>query len=299
MTLNKAVIQKLQTLHNLYSENMKLKNIITILLISILSLNSFAQQKIYLSKAVNIAGKQRMLGQRMAKNKVFLSNGQKTNYAKGELEKTISQFEEGIQLLKDFAPSPEIKHKVAIQEYAFKNYKKDIVDKSSKSLTSVIETNTLFLKICDDVVTELIKYSRNAPKDNLSKHENYVLEKIAEATGASGKLRYLTQRLTLYFALHEFKQKNVTPVELGEIVETMDMNLNYLNILEFNTLDIDDALSQVQYYWNQLKEKLYTHNGKINMNPKRINAVLMYDLCNTILEKANTATGMYADLNKS
>lgn len=276
-----------------------MKSIYTTIALFVLLVNfkCFSQEKTYLSNAVNIAGKQRMLGQRMAKNKVYLSANKKTDYAKEELEKTMIGFQKGIQVLKDFAPTQTIKHKVAIQEYAFKNYKNAILNKSSESLTEVIETNTLFLAICDDVVTELIKHSKKEPTKNITKHQSYVIHKIAEATGASGKLRYLTQRLTLYFAMNEFGIKKVSPAELDEIIKTMDKNLNYLTLLEFNTLDIDDALSQVQYYWNQLKKNLYK-NGKVNMKPQRVNATTLYKLCNIILDKANTATKMYADLNK-
>ena len=49
--------------------------------------------------------------------------------------------------------------------------------------------------------------------------------------------------------MNEFGTKNVSPAELDEIMKAMDKNLTYLTLLEFNTLDIDDALSQVQYYW--------------------------------------------------
>jgi len=270
--------------------------IITVLFLGLSNL-THSQMKTYLSNAVNVAGKQRMLGQRMAKNKIFIKANKKTSIASKELEKTILAFEKGLKVLKDFAPSPAIRHKVEIQEYTFKTYKKNILDRSNESLKDIINTNTLFLAICDDVVTELINYSKTLPKNELNKHQTYVIDKIAEATGASGKLRYLTQRLTLYFSMDEFGFKDISPKQLDEIIKTMDKNLNYLTVLEFNTIDIDDSLSQVHYYWSQLKKKLYL-NGKINMETKKINASLLYGICNTILDKANTTTKMYADLNK-
>ncbi len=272
---------------------------ITVLMFSATSLLQ-AQTKTYLSNAVNIAGKQRMLGQRMAKNKVFLAANQKKSFATKELQKTIAGFEKGLKILQDFAPNNAVKHKVDIQEYVFNKYKTAILSKSKESLKEVLATNTLFLAVCDDVVTELINYSysKALKADGVNKHQKYVIDKIAAATGASGKLRYLTQRLTLYFSINEFGYQKVTPLELDQIIKTMDANLGYLTVLEFNTLDIDDSLSEVQYYWNQLKGFLYNEKGEVNMKPKKINALSLYDLCNTILAKANATTKMYADLNK-
>ncbi|MGY6648780.1 type IV pili methyl-accepting chemotaxis transducer N-terminal domain-containing protein [Wenyingzhuangia sp. IMCC45574] len=256
------------------------------------------QEKLHLSHIVNLAGKQRMLGQRIAKDKVFIKANQLKENAEVEQEKAIAAFESGLAKIKSYAPTETIKYKVSVQEYAFKYYKKEVLKGSNSSMEDVINTNTIFLAICDDLVTELIKYSKIKTKENKDKNQRYILEKIAEATGASGKLRYLTQRLTLYFAMREFAITTVKPAEIDEIFKTMDENLNYLTILEFNTLEIDDALSQVQYHWSKIKKAIYT-DGVIDLNKSQITAKELFNLANTVLQKANTATKMYADLNKS
>lgn len=257
----------------------------------------FSQKKTYLSQAVNLAGKQRMLGQRMAKNKLYIEAAKKTKKPEKELEAAISAFQYGLKYLKEFAPTKEIKYKIAVQEFTFNTYKEIITGTTNKSMEEMIAHNTLFLAICDDVVTSLINYSKIKAKNNKNKTQKYVIENIAKATGASGKLRYLTQRLTLYYAMNAFDLKKITPKQIDTIVRTMESNLNYLTVLEFNTLEIDDSLSQVLYFWNQLKSILYK-NGKVNMKAD-ISPKDLYELCNTILSKANTTTKMYADLNKS
>ena len=269
--------------------------LITILLFTNNALD--AQTKTYLSNAVNIAGKQRMLGQRMAKDRVFMAANKNKIAASKELENTIINFEKSLKILEDFAPNETIKHKVTVQSYVFKKYKKAVNSRSLASLNDVIETNTMFLTVCDDVVNELINYSKTLNSEGGNNHQKYVIDKIAEATGASGKLRYLTQRLTLYYSLNEFGFKKITPLEIEDISKKIDLNLGYLSVLEFNTLEIDDSLSEVQYYWNQLKGFIYK-DGKIDLTSKKINAVAMYNLCNTILGKANATTKLYTDLNK-
>ncbi|MDB4297734.1 hypothetical protein N9901_03160, partial [Flavobacteriaceae bacterium] len=100
------------------------------------------------------------------------------------------------------------------------------------------------------------------------------------------------------FAMDDFEVKTVSPVAVQTIIETMDSNLNYLTALSFNTLEIDDALSEVHYYWSQLKNSLY-FNGNVSLIKTEMDGEKLFDLCNTVLGKANTATKMYADLNKS
>lgn len=276
-----------------------LKSIILfILFFTSIILNTFSQKKIHIGEAVNIAGKQRMLGQRMAKNKLYIEANTNSKNAKKELEKTITAFELGLKNLYEFAPNKEVKYQIELQKFAFKQYKGLIEKTTENSTKEVIDCNTLFLEICDEGVTSIINYSKTYKDSNIDKNQKYVVENIAKATGASGKLRYLTQRLTLYYAMNAFKIKKVTPKEINKIVSTMESNLNYLTVLEFNTLEIDDSLSQVLYYWSKLKSAIYKR-GKVNMNSEKIDPEELYDLCNTILSKANATTKMYADLNKS
>lgn len=263
----------------------------------LICVNNYSQKKLNVSEAVNIAGKQRMLCQRMAKAKVYIKASKKSKLADQELEKSMKDFQKGITILKEFAPDDNIKYKINMQEFTFNTFKKQLTQNNKKSLKEVIATNTLFLQQCDDVVTSIIKYAKTQ-SNNSDKNEKYVLENIAKATGASGKLRYLTQRLTLYYAINAYKFDKVTTSQIDEIVKTMERNLNYLTVLEFNTLEIDDSLSEVLYYWNELKKSLYT-DGAVNLNTEKVKPEELFDICNTILTKANTTTKMYADLSKS
>lgn len=255
---------------------------------------------IYLTKAINIAGKQRMLGQRMAKNKIYIAKGKSKTKTKAKVEivQAMEAFDKGLQYLRKFTPTKEIKHKLDLQEYAYKNYKKLIEDKSKKSLNEVIEMNTLFLNVCDDYVSSLVEYSKTQEVIGNNKNDKYILENIAKATSASGKLRYLTQRLNLYCAIYQYKIESVTPTIFNSIIQNLNQNLNFLTILEFNTLDIDDSLSEIVYYWNDLEQKFYNKEGNVTMNFKNIDIEKLYDMCNKILTKANNTTKMYASLGK-
>lgn len=270
------------------------------LFIFILGLNtkSFSQKKISVGEAVNIAGKQRMLSQRMAKNKLYIEANTNSREAKKELNKSILAFELGLNKLKNFAPNKHVKYQIELQDLAFRYYKQFMEKSTESSMQEAIDCNTLFLTLCDRGVTSIINYSKNNNKVSIDKNQKYVLENIAKATGASGKLRYLTQRLTFYYAMNSFKTREVTANEIDEIISTMEKNLSYLTVLEFNTLEIDDSLSQILFYWGKLKSLLHK-KGEIDMESTKITPEKLYDLCNIILSKANTTTKMYADLDKS
>lgn len=264
--------------------------------LSILTINAFSQRKTSLSQAVKLAGKQRTLAQRMAKDKIFIKGGVRNNVASKELEESLSNFDFGIQYLRDFAPSKDIKHKVDILEYTYRQYKAVIIDNDKDSFSTLFNDNTLFLSICDDVVTSLIEYGKIKNLTITSKNRNYIIENKVKATSASGKLTYLTQRLALYYGFNNFDIKKFNPKTIEDIINEMEKNLDYLTIQEFNTLEIDDSLSKLHHYWNELKTRLYT-NDRINLNSQNISSREIFDICNDIMMRANNTTTLYSQLS--
>ncbi len=275
-----------------------IKRLLLAIILIYTSINAFSQKKISLSQAINVAGKQRMLGQRMAKNRIYIESNINKSFAKVELKKAMDAFEKGLKILRDFAPSKEIKFKVETQDFAYRiGYQNIVTASDDKTLEQMLEYNTLFLKICDDTVKSLVAYSRENKNPNFTKNQQYIYEKVAEATSVSGKLRYLTQRLNLYYAIHVKEYQNITSKEMNAIVGALDSNLEYLTLLEFNTLEIDDSLSEVIYYWDKLKKVVY-RKGIVSNQKRKISLEELYTLCNKVLSKANDTTKLYADLGK-
>lgn len=267
------------------------------------SIVNLSAQEITLNQAVNIAGKQRMLCQRMAKDKLFIEVNKISSKAEKEQKAAILAFESGLSKLKTFAPNKVIEQKVDVAKYAFRLYRKAIVDKSKKSMEDVIETNTIMLNICNDLVVEIVRYAKNEAQKISNKREKYMFENVARATNASGKLRYLTQRLSFYYSINNLQGRKeytspkgqVSDELILDIIKTMDEKLNYLTILNFNTMEIDEALSKVIVGWNKLKNFI-DPDGNNNILYNNLKAEEAYDLLNNILSDANSATKMYADL---
>lgn len=270
-----------------------MKKILFITTILLIGSNCFAQQKTHLTNIINIAAKQRMLVQRLAKDKTYITIKERKDQAKNEMEITFRSFENGISTLKSFSPNKEIVHKIGLVEFSYDVYKKMILNKSKESLTDVVKYNTLFLNTCDDLLSELLTFSKNVASKNTDKQEAYIFSNISNATAASGKLRYLTQRLNLYVALNSTKNNKITSNQIDLIIKDIDRSLNYLTVLEFNTLEIDDSLSELLYSFSNLKKEI--HSPLINQK-ETINQ--LFEKCNNVLQKANTTTNLYVDLGK-
>lgn len=266
------------------------KSLSSLILVFLFLNQSHAQVIISTSEAVTIASRQRMLSQKMAKDKVYLTAKKNINNAEKELRRTIYTFQNDLKILKDFAPTEVIKQKIEAEEHAFEFYKKQILDDSKKSLNSIIHTNTLFLKVCDDVVAEILVYAKTEI-DNSSKT-------IPKTSVAAGNLKYLAQRLNLYYILNEFNFENVSSDEIETIVSTIDKNLNYLTVLEGNTLKIDEEINEIRSDWINLKKEIYTDNH-VDLKHKKINSNKLHKICNSIVYKTNVTEKMYSEINPS
>lgn len=252
---------------------------------------------ITLIDAMEIAIRQKTLCQRMAKDKLYIEAKKNKSKADKELDRTIAAFHQGLQDLKTFTPTEAIKLKVAVQEYTFETYKATILKTSKKSMRKIIKTNSLFLNICDDLVDELINYSRKIDP-TLSETDRYSRQQIDNITRVSGAISYLTQRLALYYAMNSFEVQKVPSKDLLRIISQITGSLKNLTVSEFNTLEIDDSLSELIYYWSKLRRQMTSKGKKLKYTSKDFAEIELYEATNTVLSKASEVTRLYAELNE-
>ena len=101
--------------------NASKKLFLLFLLITSLSVTISAQTTtVALGTLINIAGKQRMLTQRMAKDFVFKAVGTMPEQAQKELNSSVVLFEEGLKLLQANAYNADIKSKLDREEQLWK-----------------------------------------------------------------------------------------------------------------------------------------------------------------------------------
>ena len=253
-------------------------------------------EKISLSEALEIAINQKTLCQRMAKDKLYIEARRNKTKADRELDRTINAFNEGIERLKTFSPTEEIKLKIAVQEYTFETYRTTILKTSKKSMYKIVKTNTLFLNICNDLVKEFSAYSRSI-NPNLNSREIYARQQIDNFTKISGTISYNTQRLALYYSLKSFEITEVDDRRIIAIINKISSDIKTLTISEFNTLEIDDALSELVYYWSKLKSQILNKERKLIETTEDFAEIELFEATNTVLDKANEMIRLYSKLN--
>ncbi len=269
-----------------------MKKLFTVSFIFIFCSVTYSQQKMKFIDAVIAAGKQRTLVEAIAKNKVFIKHGKKKNSYEKDLNNSILEFELSLEILKDFSFSDEVSYKIEIQELAFKRFKNLIYDTDKTSLNEAILMNPLFLKICNDVFYSFLdKYEENV------KETSFSFSGISLAIKASSNIGFLTEQLTLFHAINNFKEKTIYPNEIEKIAELLNKSLNFLTISEFNTLEIDDVLSKSIYYLKQSKKNLFTGKKEsrvlTNIHPEELNK-----LNSTVLQKSSPLTKLYINLTE-
>jgi len=265
-----------------------------LLLLTLFSINSLFAQTLTLGQAINMAGKQRMLSQRMAKDKIYKTMNQLTAEVDKELTSSITLFDQNLKLLFNYAPTKEIKYKLEIVDLMWADYKKNLLDKSKVSTSNIFNKNTSMLTSCDNVVKELIAYSESLPKAASTKVYDTTVLSVTIAN--SGKLRYLTQRLTLYYSSTYYKVNKDGTEEIKEAIDMFEKTLALVNSTVVNNSDTEEKISEIYRIWQNLKSNMYK-NDVIAIDRDSMNPVEVYKKANEILNNADQLTNLYSMMN--
>ena len=231
-------------------------------------------KQLSLSEAINQAGLQRMLSQRMAKNYILLSQGIDAEAAADELDESSALFEENLFKLNtsiNHIESKEALKKLKQDWYGFRQFVLSEADKAQTAL--VVDRSTLLLKSAHALVLSLEKTSR-ANSDHL--------------INISGRQRMLSQRLAmLYYASHSGVQEKVFQQEMHKTSRQFGQALNKLMLAKENNAQIDEALTDVNNQWSFYKTK-FNGSNKGRFSPKTIKVV-----SESLLKEMNNITKLY------
>lgn len=236
------------------------------------------QKNVKDSLRINIAGKERMLTQKMAKN--IFSTYQTTKVDFIELDKAVSEFEFGLNTLKHgnellgikSAPTESIKEQISKVELLWSSFKNNIVQfkqghlnaneqLKESSMQFISKTNNELLNEVDTMVSMFTKYSEE--KTNFIKKFQY----IAMAVLFYLVIYSLLQLRQIETHAREFmeKSKEIANIETGiyepinveaesEIVEVAD-NLNcFINKLNSAMQYSNEAVAQSKNASKKLEE---------------------------------------------
>ncbi len=255
---------------------------ITLVFISLLLLSSisFAQKisKVNASKLIDIAGKQRMLSQRIAKDYLYLGKNIATSKADKQLKESLNEFfkihNELIMLISD----SEIKNLL------------DFVTLSSNELKEIANRDFtpdnahLILDLTESML-EGNQYIVDSLKKSHNIKESDILEKAA-------KQRMLSQRIAKYYIAYQSGIKDENTVKsMKNTVKQFSKNLKVLLNNKDNGSKIDKKLKKIDKLW-KIVHKFYNNIEKGGL------PLIVFNTTDNITKKMDEITKLYIQKDK-
>lgn len=181
---------------------------LSILLLFLLSFGSAHAQgadELTMGRRINLAARQRMLSQRMAKDYVYLWRKVNEAEAQAQLTETINAFEATLKLFHDNPLSSDVQYKLTDVHTAWTGYKKVLTDPALPiDIAPFMAQASSMLLVTDALVKEIEKYARAQPGFNVDAK----VDSRRSIVNVLGRQRMLSQRITACYAAYEANPGN-------------------------------------------------------------------------------------------
>jgi len=242
------------------------------------STNLLAQEKNEKMKLINIAAKQRMLSQRIAKDYLYVHKNIAMSKTKKELQVSLKKFFQSHKILVRAIKDEEIKNILAFVELSSNDFNQTI----HKSFT--LDNAQLILDLSESML-EGSQYIVDSLK-NTSKQKGSKIIVIA------GKQRMLAQRIAKYYIAYQTGiQDENTVRSMKHAVIEFNNNLNILLINKENTPAIQEKINEVNKLWKMV-HKFYNNIEKGGL------PLIVFNTTDKITKKMNDITQLYLEIHK-
>ncbi len=247
---------------------------LSIILIIFFAINNNAQT-ITLASALNKAGRQRAITQRMAKDYMLIGSDVRAEDAAKDLDEAASLFNENFHDLVLFAKTQDVKDALNVVDGLWAKYRVRVTAiPSIEYANDIIIESTNLMKACNVVVDKLISNSQDTNK-------NVKLPNIF------GRQRLNLQRISmLYTAKAWGVSYNALEKELNESINNFETTLSTLLATPENTMEINTLLKFQQSEWAFLKTTFDVH--VTTLKPSSV-----YSSTNLMFKDFNNLTTMY------
>lgn len=234
-----------------------------------------------LSDAINKAGRQRALSQRMSKAWLALVHGVESSSAQLVLGKSMALFDRQLAELKSFAPTPEIKATYNQMETAWSEYKSILVG------ATPARTAADALLAMDSKVLALAQMGT-------AQYEAVLGQPLGKLVNVAGRQRMLSQRMAKFYLAAKL------PVDAGHAAQEVSLArsefigaMSTLRNAAEATPRIKDELQLADAQW------LFFDTALKNMNQSAASGKALSDVfvsSENLLSVMDSVTGLYSSL---
>jgi len=227
---------------------------------------------------IDIAGKQRMLSQRIAKDYLYVGKKVAVSKASKQLKASLDELVKNHKTLVDSINDPEIKNLLAFVELSIEDFK------ATANEPFNLDNAQLIIDLSESML-EGSQYVVDSLKSKVKIKESAIV-------GKAGKQRMLAQRIAKYYIAYQagIRDKNTVDQMKAAVKEFSD-NHKALMANPNNTPEINRKLNEIDRLW-KIVYKFYLNIEKGGL------PLIVFNTTDDITKKMNTITQMYVELYK-
>ncbi len=227
---------------------------------------------------IDVAGKQRMLSQRIAKDYLYAGEKVAVSKAKKQMKASMEEMVKIHKRLVDSINDPEIQNLLAFVQLSIEDFKATANEPYS------LDNAQLIIDLSESML-EGSQYVVDSLKDKVKVKESAIV-------GKAGKQRMLAQRIAKYYIAYQagIKDKN-TVDQMKAAVKAFSQAHKALMANPKNTPEINRKLHDIDRLW-KIVYKFYLNIEKGGL------PLIVFNTTDDITKKMNQITAMYVDLYK-